>query len=1258
MALLCIVLSGTYLVKADDTGNVTSGIFKFRRNNADIINDGTMFEIQAKTTQLQVISDTGIKTSDKIVWTTSDASVISFGYDSSGNPISTKTEETGTKGFIDLTRNGPGYATITAIITRDGYQYSVACLAKVDLKIKDGPEYTNTKEIDTTGTRAIKLTYNPATGAAGKQQVYLQYTNNDDLSNTLVSWEVVSLTEGKLSDDIAKVDNGLITAVGAGTVKVKLYTNTIDKENKPITVELLVIVEPMVNLNITNTGNANWSSSGTIDNAPSTFSLQSNAQKATNLTWKVLDSNRKVIPATGSSLLSYEVSTLSGNLNVKNAKAGTYYIQAFASDKFNTGTAVQYVEITVNVPLVLDNYTVVMNVGDTYNIVDASNVPSYGMFSSVNIAEGSYYINLNQTTGTITGKNKGTAKIVLNYKETVGNVVVDKSITLTIIVIDAISLDTSYAVIYTKGTLQLQATVSDPTVEILWESSDKSIATVENGLVTGVKPGTVTITAKQIINGVTKSATCEILVQQSVENITIDPSQYTLEIGGYVNLNAKIKPANLQGVSLKWISSDEKVVSIIEAGKTYATVQGVSGGTAIITAINQDNVVVGFSKITVNQPVTSIVLSESNITVDLAQKTVQLRATVYPINATNKEVKWTSTDPKVVKVDANTGLVTLVKAGTASIIATSVDNPSVTAICNVTVTTPVTGIVLEKTVLSMVVGETYKLSYTVTPTSATNTAVTWSSTNTSVINVDATGRLTAKGVGQAVIIVKTLNGNYIQTCTVTVTRNATNIKLNVNSLVLSTGQTYELDATLNPADSTDVLIWESSDSKIATVSNSGKVTAKKAGNTVIMVKTAKGLTAYCSITVVQAATGVELNYSKATVVVGNKLELEAVVLPKTATNTNVTYKTSDQKIATVTKNGLVRGVKGGTVIITVTTEDGGYEAICLVTVKELVTSITIEPSYILGRGDTYKLRAIVETNSATDPKLKWKSSNPDVVTVDSKGKIKGISNGKATITVKAKDGSGAEATCEVRVVKEVTSISLNKTSITIVEGNTYKLKATIRPTNATFKKAKWRSSDKSVAIVDNSGLITALKPGTTIIKVAAKDNSGKTATCYVNVIKKVPATSITVADQELILIPGESKTVNAVMNPAATTDSYSWSSDNTAVATVNKTNGRIEAKSVGTAVITVMTKSGKTARITVYVVGLNRSSLTLEQYSSYSLRVEGNLTGVRWDVENPSIATVTSNGLVQTRAVGTTNIVATVNGRRIACRLTVTKIRS
>jgi len=139
--------------------------------------------------------------------------------------------------------------------------------------------------------------------------------------------------------------------------------------------------------------------------------------------------------------------------------------------------------------------------------------------------------------------------------------------------------------------------------------------------------------------------------------------------------------------------------------------------------------------------------------------------------------------------------------------------------------------------------------------------------------------------------------------------------------------------------------------------------------------------------------------------------------------------------------------------------------------------------------------------------------------------------------------------------------------------------------------------------------------------------------------------------------------MNVVLTPNNSTDKVSWSSDNNSVATVvvasDNKSGKITAKNTGTAYLTAMAESGKAATVEVTVIGLSDTELTLEQYSTYTyLRVEGvDASAVKWSVDNTYVAEISSNGKIVTKGVGTATITATVNGRKLQCKLTVTKIR-
>ena len=267
--------------------------------------------------------------------------------------------------------------------------------------------------------------------------------------------------------------------------------------------------------------------------------------------------------------------------------------------------------------------------------------------------------------------------------------------------------------------------------------------------------------------------------------------------------------------------------------------------------------------------VAEIKLSQSTLSMKKGE-TAALTVTITPENATDKAVDWTSSDTKIATVDS-TGKVTAVSAGTASITCTAQDGSDKKATCKVTVTDPtppkpsvvkVAKITLNKTTASVGKGKAMQLTAIVTPTNATNKAVTWKSSNTKIATVSSTGKVTAKAAGTVTITCMAQDGSGKKaTCKVTVTESkppvkptvkVTKVTLNKKTATLSPKETLTLKATVTPTNATNKgVIWKSSNTKIATVSSTGRVTAKSAG-TVTITCTAKdgsGKKATCKITV-------------------------------------------------------------------------------------------------------------------------------------------------------------------------------------------------------------------------------------------------------------------------------------------------------------------------------------------------------------------------------------------------------------------------
>ena len=254
------------------------------------------------------------------------------------------------------------------------------------------------------------------------------------------------------------------------------------------------------------------------------------------------------------------------------------------------------------------------------------------------------------------------------------------------------------------------------------------------------------------------------------------------------------------------------------------------------------------------------------------------------------------------------------------------------------------------------------------------------------------------------------------------------VALNKNVATINVGKTVTVKATVTPANAANkTLAWTSSNTKIATVSN-GVVKGVKAGRVVITAKTTDGsnISATCTVTVKQPVTSISLS-KKATMYTGKKLTLKAKVNPANASNKALTWKSYNTKIAKVASNGVVTGVKAGTVKITATAKDGSRKsATCTVTVRQSVSKITLSKTNVVlpKKGSSYNVKVTVAPKNAYNKNVAVKSAKTKVAKVSASTvksgktvKITAVKKGTTKVVFTAKDGSKKSATCKVTVKK-------------------------------------------------------------------------------------------------------------------------------------------------------------------------------------------------------------------------------------------------
>ena len=425
----------------------------------------------------------------------------------------------------------------------------------------------------------------------------------------------------------------------------------------------------------------------------------------------------------------------------------------------------------------------------------------------------------------------------------------------------------------------------------------------------------------------------------SPTSITLNKNTLSLAVGAIEKLVATVLPENASNKTVLWTSSDATVATVSEDG----TVKALKTGTTTITAKTEDGGHTATCTLTVTGGAIAVSLNKTALTLQVDAEETLIPTVTLGGTATEAKVTWSveGNEGGIISLSSD-GKIKALKPGTVTVRATSVADTTKSAFCTVTVTAKnvaVTGVSLNKTSLTLTVGGSETLTATFQPSDASNKNVTWSSDKSNIATVDEHGKVTAKAKGTAVVTVKTAEGNFTATCTVTVNEApvaVTGVTLNKSSLTLKVGGSETLIATVQPTGATNKAVtWQSSDTNVVTVAD-GKVTADKAGTAVITVKTEEGdFTATCTVTVDEeevAVTGVSLDVTSLTLTVGAKSTLKASVIPSNATNKKVTWSCTGSGI-TVDSSGTVQATEaGGPFTVTVTTEDGGFIAQCEITV--------------------------------------------------------------------------------------------------------------------------------------------------------------------------------------------------------------------------------------------------------------------------------------------------------------------------------------
>ncbi len=659
-----------------------------------------------------------------------------------------------------------------------------------------------------------------------------------------------------------------------------------------------------------------------------------------------------------------------------------------------------------------------------------------------------------------------------------------------------------------------------------------------------------------------------------VGKVVITPSNDSIAIGATVTLSAKVVNAQGQvvnGATVFWNTSNANVATVSSNG----TVTGVDTGSVQIAA--SANGVSGIAAISVlPRPVAAVSVSPPTVTLKVGG-TVHLVALLTDADGnplTGRVVTWSSSDPTVATVD-NTGLVTAVAVGPATITATS-EGKSGSAAVSVGAQTPATITVTPPSV-SITVGQTSQLSATVKDASGATIAgasVAWTIDKPSVASLSSSGlgADTVTGISVGTATITATSGPAHTTVAVTVSPSpASAVIISPGSATLLVTQQLQLSATVtdshgNPI-SGQAVTWTSNNPNVATVSGTGNVNAVAPGSATITA-TSGAAHGNASITVkLVPVSSVNVTPNTVPLFVGQTAQLGVVLLDSagdtlSAVGRAVSWKSSKGGVASVSASGLVTAQGLGAAVITATVEgQQGFASVTVTTVP--VSSVVVTPTPdTLQLGKTVQLTAQTfdsAGNPLTGRTIIWDTDNSSVATVTSTGQV--MSQGIGTANIRATSEGQVGSATVVVIAVPVASVTVSPASKTMNVGDTATFSATTKDAQGhvlTGRAIAWSSDNTGVATVDSTGLVTAVAAGSANITATSEGQSGSSQVT----VNPVPVGSVIVNPQDTTMTVGDSaqfsaQTLDSKGNPL-NGRAVSWSTSDKKIASVS-VSGMVQA---------------------------------------------------------------------------------------------------
>ena len=936
-----------------------------------------------------------------------------------------------------VTAVGDGDATITATLDQDN-TIQATCDVSVDVPVQG-------LQLDATSL------------------VFTQVENQELSVSFVPSGSMDDVTWTSESEDVCQVSNGVVTPVSNGTTNVVVS----------LTDDSTIQASCSISVNVTISGIELDQETLSFSAASETVTLNATLAEGIgdDLVWRSSDE---------------DVCTVDDDGLVTSVGSGVATVSVhLASDEDIQDTC----EVTVDIPvtsLSLDQTELTFTSTASQQLsVETLPEGSIGEIAWQSLDED---VCLVSSTGVVTVVRNGSTRVV-------ASLVTDDDIDVACdvdvsIPVDSLALSADSLTFRTVDaqTLDVVFSPTESFEEVQWsESSGESVCSVDDdGVVTPVSNGTSVLTVA-LVSDTDILATSSITVDVPIETLSVSPLSLRFEDISSQQVTPTLGFGSTE--ALEWESSDTTVCTVDDDG----LVTSVGNGTAnVIVTHSTDSDLRATCSVTVAIPVTGLTLDDETIEFTSFDDSQTLVVSFVP-SASSDTVEWSVSDDEICSV-SDSGLVRPLKNGEATVRVELTEDSDIYAECEVTVNVAVQSLSLSSDTLSFTsFSQTEQLQYRFSPDGSSVDADTlaWSSSDTDVCTVSDEGEVTAVANGTATVTVLIDGTSIDDTCEVTVDVEPTDLSLDSSTLTFTAFSNQTLEVSFVPEGSTKDVEWESSDTSVCTVSDSGEVTPVRNGsaNVSVSLVSNSSVRTTCDVSVEVPVTGLSLDQNVLRFGEIESTALTVSFVPSGSMGT-VGWKSSDSSICTVSSSGNVTAVQDGDAIVTVFLDsDSSIEATCSVEVDIPIQSLELNET---------SLRFTTLSSSDLDVdfipdgsfgSVLWSSSDEAVCTVSSEGLVRAVSNGVATVSVSVSGNSSILAESSVEVDLTVTGIALDQ-DVYALETSTSTVTADVSfSPDGSDGTLVWTSSESDIFTVSDEGVLDPVSLGVATVSVQLDEDS-------------------------------------------------------------------------------------------------------------------------------------------------------------------------